>query len=68
MISKSDFQNWKMDPVTIAFFEACEERAEDAKEILAMSAGLDSISDNFHRGFVAAYLEIPQLRVDGDDE
>jgi len=68
MISKSDFLNWKADPVTQAFFDACEIRVEDAKEILATSAGCDSISDNFYRGFIAAYTEIPQIRVDGEDE
>jgi hypothetical protein len=68
MISKSDFQNWKQDPVTQAFFEACEERMEDSKEILSISAGLDGVADNFHRGFIAAYSEIPLIRVDEDEE
>lgn len=62
MISKSDFDNWKADPVTKAFWEACQYRIEDAKEILATSAGLDGVNDNFTRGFIAAYNEIRQFR------
>lgn len=66
-ISVSDFQNWKCDPVTQAFFSACEQRVEDAKEILATSAGLDSVNDNVYRGFILAYREIQDFRIDSDD-
>ena len=47
MITKSDFQSWKDHPVTIAYFDACKLRVEDAKDILANSAGLSSEDDNF---------------------
>jgi hypothetical protein len=62
MISKSDFDTWKADPVTKAFMEACHYRIEDAKDILATSAGLDNINDNFTRGFISAYNEIQNFR------
>jgi hypothetical protein len=64
-ISVSDFQNWKSDPVTQAFMTACEERVEDAKEVLANSAGLDPINDNVYRGFILAYREMQDFRIDG---
>lgn len=64
MISLSDYEVWKHDPVTKAFFEACQSRIEDAKEILAYSAGQDSITDNFNRGFIAAYEEIKLFKVE----
>lgn len=67
MISLSDYENWKTDPVTRAFFEACQDRIEDAKELLAYSAGQDPVQDNFNRGFIAAYEEIKQFRVDFEE-
>ena len=68
MINKSDFDNWKHDPVTIAFFEAAQERIEDAKEILAESAGFDPINDNFNRGFIRAYVEMKDFRIDLEED
>lgn len=64
MISLSDYENWKADPVTKSFFEACQTRIEDAKELLVYSAGQDSSQDNFNRGFITAYEEIKEFRVD----
>lgn len=63
-ISASDFENWKLDPVTRAFFAAAEERVEEAKEILATQAGLEISEDNFLRGFIRAYREIPLFRIE----
>ena len=63
-ISQSDFDNWKQDPVTKAFFLACNERIEDAKDLLAVQAGLDHAQDNFLRGFIQAYRETTQFRID----
>ena len=67
MISQSDFANWQLDPVTIAFRQACLERVEDSKEILSVSAGIDSDADNYLRGFIAAYNEIRQFRIEDED-
>lgn len=64
LISQSDFQNWKSDPVTQAYFEAIIYRIEDAKESLAANAGLDSASDCFNRGFIYAYRELLDFRID----
>lgn len=68
MISKSDFENWKLDPVTKAFFEAAEERIEDAKDILSTSAGVNPDEDNFFRGFIHAYREMQEFRVDFEED
>ena len=51
VITASDFLDWKSNPVTKAFFEACNERIEDAK-------------DNLLRGFVLAYREMQEFRID----
>lgn len=66
LITKGDFENWKLDPITKAFFEAADDRIEDAKDILAIQAGFDSGQDNYFRGFIAAYNEIRDFRVEDE--
>lgn len=68
IVSKKDFDNWKSDPVTKAFFDAAQERITDSKDILAKSAGLDQISDNFMRGFIQAYVEMLEFSVDFEED
>lgn len=65
LISKEEWQDWKTNTVTRAFYSACQERVEDSKDILASSAGLDSDNDNFMRGFINAYQEMQDFKVDG---
>lgn len=64
VISKGEFQQWKDSLVTQAFFEAAQVRIEDAKEILATKAGIDPDEDNFFRGFIFAYNEMKDFRVE----
>ena len=52
--SQSDFENWKGDFVTKAFFQAAHERIEDAKDVLSVQAGIDSNQDNYLRGLIQA--------------
>ena len=68
VITKQDFQDWKLNEVTRAFYQACNQRIEDCKDILAGSAGMDSDTDNFYRGFIAAYIELQDFRVDFDED
>jgi hypothetical protein len=63
-ISVDDFQKWKSDPVTKSFFMAATDRVNDVKEMLTTSAGLDSGQDNFYRGFIFAYNEIAEFKVE----
>lgn len=68
-ITKEDFKDWRLNEVTRAFYQACNQRIDDCKDILARSAGLDSDTDNFYRGFIAAYSEMQGFRVeDLEDE
>ena len=60
----SDFQSWLTDPVTQAFYDAMQERIDDVRELMELSAGLDQINDNFNRGFIAAYREALNFRVE----
>lgn len=63
-LSKSEWTDWKQHNVTRAYFHAARERIEESKEILANSAGQDSDQDNFLRGFIAAYNEMLDFRVE----
>lgn len=63
-VSRSDFDNWKSDPVTKLFFQAAFERIEDAKNVLAVQAGLNSQEDNYLRGLIRAYQELAEFRID----
>ena len=67
-ITKQEWLDWRTNPVTKAFFFAARIRIEDAKDILAQSAGLDPISDNFYRGFIQAYAEMQEFKVEDLDE
>ena len=64
VITASDFLDWKSNPVTKAFVQACDERVEDAKNELAISAGINPTQDNLLRGFILAYREMQEFRVD----
>lgn len=68
VISKSDFDNWRLDPVTKAFFQAAQERIEEAKDVLSVEAGLNPIQDNTLRGLIQAYREIQDFRVEDIEE
>ena len=63
-VTASDFNDWRNNPVTKAFFLAITERIEDAKEVLATQAGLDLNEDNFLRGFIRAYRESLLFRIE----
>lgn len=60
----NDWLEWKINPVTKAFYEACDERINDAKDILAQSAGIDGVQDSMYRGFILAYNEMKEFRVE----
>jgi len=68
VISKDDLYLWKSDPVTQAWFEACEVRVEDAKEQLAVQAGISADFDNYIRGMIAAYREMVTFTVEDIEE
>lgn len=68
IVTKQEFADWKNHPVTEAFFEACNDRVEDMKELLAVSAGFDSVNDSFNRGFIRAYREMQEFRPEEEDE
>lgn len=66
-IKASDFYEWKANPVTKAFMYAAQERIHDAMQVLSTTAGLNSIEDNYMRGFITAYRELEDFRIDDLD-
>ncbi len=68
VITNEEWADWKVNPVTRAFYEACNQRIEDCKDILAGSAGMDGVADNFYRGFIAAYSEMFGFRIEDLDD
>ena len=63
-ITKTEWSDWKQDNITRAFFSAADQRIEDAKDILSVTAGMDVEENNWYRGFIAAYREMQEFRVD----
>lgn len=63
-ITKTEWGDWKQDNITRAFFSAADQRIEDAKDILSVTAGMDVEENNWYRGFIAAYREMQEFRVD----
>ena len=68
LIKAQEFYDWKKSPVTQAFMLAAKERIQDAMHVLATTAGLNSIEDNYMRGFIQAYREMEEFRIDDLDE
>ncbi len=67
-LSLSDFELWKTEPVTKAFYLAMAEAIEKVKEDLSLSAGLDSNEDNFKRGYIRAMFDAIEFRVEDEDD
>jgi len=67
VIKASEFYEWKKNPVTLAFMYAANERISDAMNVLSTTAGLSSIEDNYMRGFIQAYRELEDFRIDDLD-
>jgi len=63
-LSRSDFDNWRQDNVTKAFYLAMVERIEEAKEVLSNQAGFNAVEDSYYRGFIRAYREALEFRID----
>ncbi|MCI4437904.1 MAG: hypothetical protein JHC33_13945 [Ignisphaera sp.] len=67
ILSQSDFIDWKINPVTQAFFEAANIRIDESKELLSVSAGLDTNQDRFLVGMIQAYRELQDFRLEDLD-
>jgi hypothetical protein len=63
-ITKSDFNDWKQNKVTKAFFQAANIRINDCLEYLANNAGNESLHDKWLTGIIQAYRELQDFRVE----
>jgi hypothetical protein len=68
LIKTQEFYDWKKNPVTMAFMYAAKERVSDAMQMLSTTAGLNPVEDNYMRGFIQAYRELEDFRIDDLDE
>lgn len=68
VVTKEEWLAWKNDHVTRAFYEAVQDRIEDSKDLLSYSAGVDQAQDNYWRGFIAAYREMLDFKVEEINE
>ena len=64
IITKSEWNDWKQDQITRAFYAAADQRIDDAKDILSVTAGMDVEENNWYRGFIAAYREMFDFHVE----
>lgn len=64
IVTPSDFSDWKQNNVTKAFYEACQLRIQDAKDLLGVSAGVDSKEDSVLRGLIRAYTEMQNFYIE----
>jgi hypothetical protein len=68
MSFKDELVDWKTNhPITKMFYETCDIRVAEATEILVATAGTDAISDNFYRGFIAAFREMRDFQIDEEN-
>ncbi len=66
VITKDEFILWKSSPVTNEVFGIINERIQDAKEVLAKQAGIDSREDGFYCGMIHALREILEISYEED--
>jgi hypothetical protein len=64
LISRGEWTDWQQHVVTKAFMKAAQERIFDCVMAMSVQAGLNQNEDNFMRGFVAAYRELENFRID----
>lgn len=57
-VSREEFLQWTESPVTREIFSLMEARINDAKDILAVTAGDDSRADGILVGMIKAYNEL----------
>lgn len=64
ILTRSDFENWRQDPVTKAFYLAFAEQIGQVKEHLSSVAGLNPNDDNYFRGYIKAMQDALEFRIE----
>lgn len=64
MVTKEDFVAWKLNPVTVAIFQAMKDKIDDKLVGLEHSAGLDPLYDRFNCGMIQAFKDVLSINFD----
>ncbi len=67
MVTYTDFENWKADPVTKKFFESVQERIEQVKDTLVQDAGKEPADDRYYCGYARACYDILDTEFKDED-
>ncbi len=63
-VTKEEFLQWKESHVTKAVFNVIQNRIDDAKEVLAVTAGEDCKNDGILVGMIRAFRELQEIDFD----
>lgn len=58
MFTKADFLSWKQDKITRALFEYVQDVQKEAKERLAVDAGINPPQDRYDAGGIEALKDV----------
>jgi hypothetical protein len=64
-LNRSEFQDWKNNPVTETVFLRIAERIRETERILGTTAGMDTSEDRYRVGTIQAYKNL--LEIDWED-
>ena len=64
---RSDFLDWRTNPVTEAVFKSIQERMERLTQLLSNQAGLDPSEDRRLTGMIAAYRTLLEIEFEEFD-
>lgn len=67
MSLKAEFADWKSHPITKRVFEGLREQENLMKEMLAESAGIDSLEDRYRAGYIAALRDVFLVRLEDEE-
>jgi len=68
MINKSDFADWKANPVTKAVFRQVEADMYQMAIDLAGKAGLDSLEDRYTAGVIRGMQRVTEVDFEDTDD
>lgn len=66
-VTKDRLVEWKLHPVTKAFFDQLHHAREDLKVILSLKAGLDQGADRFSVGYITAITDMLEVDLAEED-
>lgn len=67
-MTKQDFADWKLHPVTKEVFNQLRQRIRDLQDVLGTSAGIDPLQDRHLVGGIAAYNDLLNIEYEGEKE